>query len=37
MDITKFDQKQKCFLAFKIDERASLYFTEDIIIEDTGS
>lgn len=34
MDITKFDQKQKCFLALKIGERASLYFTEDIIVAD---
>lgn len=34
MDITKSDQKQKCFLALKIGERASLYFTEDIIVAD---
>jgi hypothetical protein len=34
VDITKFDQKQKCFLALKIGERASLYFKEDIIVAD---
>ncbi|WP_026504393.1 hypothetical protein [Butyrivibrio sp. NC3005] len=36
MDITKFGQKQKCFLALKIGERASLYFKEDIIVAVVG-
>ncbi len=34
MDITKFDQKQKCFLVLKIGERASSCFKEDIIVAD---
>lgn len=33
MDISKFDQRQKCIFALKIGERASLYFKEENVID----